>query len=77
MLYEGRNAHCRAGRDQCANFFKLIVLKRDGDFRGGHTKNHTMQKAPIESGSAGTPALLDVTAVESGEIERGRRRVQI
>ena len=77
MLYEAGNAPCLSGRDECVNFCKLIVLKRDGDFRGGHTGNHTMQKAPIESGSAGTPALLDVTAVESGEIERGRRRVQI
>ena len=74
MLHEGRNAHCRSGRDKCTNFFKLIVLKRDGDLRGGHTKDHTMQKAPIECGSAGTPALVKVTAVGFGEIERGRRR---
>ena len=74
MLHESRNARCRSGRDKRANFFKLSVLKRDGDLRGGHTKDHTIQKAPIERGLKGTPALLDVTAVGLADIERGRRR---
>ena len=43
MLHEGGNARCLPGRDKCANFFNLIVLKRDRDLRGCHTKYHTMQ----------------------------------
>jgi len=50
-----------------------MILERDGDLRGGHTKDHTMPKAPIESGLGGNPALLDAAAVAFGEIERGRR----
>ena len=57
MLHEAGNARCRSRRDQCANFCKLMILERDGDLRGGHTKGHTMQKAPIESGLRGNPAL--------------------
>jgi hypothetical protein len=46
MLQETGNACCRSGRDQCANFVDLMVLKRDGDFSGRHTKNHTTQIGP-------------------------------
>jgi len=46
MLQEAGNACCRSGRDQCANFVNLMVLKRDGDFSGRHTENHTMQTEP-------------------------------
>jgi hypothetical protein len=73
MLHEGRNARCRSGRDKCPSFFKLIVLNCDGDLRSGHTKDHTTQMAPIESGLSGNPALLDATTVVFGEIERERR----
>ena len=51
----------------------LFARTRDGDLRGGHTKDHTMLKAPIESGLSGNPALLDVTAVGIADIERGGR----
>jgi hypothetical protein len=47
MLREGGNAWRRSGRDQCANFVHLMVPKRDGDFLGRHTKDHTMQIGPM------------------------------
>jgi hypothetical protein len=34
-----------------------MVLERDSDLRGGHTKDHTMQKAPIEGGLGRNVAL--------------------
>jgi len=49
MLDEGRNACCLSGCDKRANFFKLIVLKRDGDLGGRHTKNHTTAARRVSS----------------------------
>jgi hypothetical protein len=46
MLQEGGNAGRRSGRDQCANLVNLVILKRDRDFSGRHTENHTMQTEP-------------------------------
>jgi hypothetical protein len=34
-----------------------MVLKRDCDLGGGHTKDHTMQKAPVEGGLGRNAAL--------------------
>jgi len=44
-IHESRNTCCPSGRDNCANLFKLIIWKRDGDLGGSHTKDHIMRRA--------------------------------
>jgi len=50
MLNERGDAASLSGADQRANFFELVIVKRDGDFCGRHTECHTI--AGADSGPA-------------------------